>query len=64
MFKPVCNLIGQNGNIFNLMGIAGATLKAHGMYEEAEEMYVRITGGEAQSYEEALCIIMEYVEIA
>ena len=40
--KPKCPLIGQNGNIFNLMGIASKTLKRNGMYDEAKEMCSRI----------------------
>lgn len=60
--KPDCELIGQDGNIFNLMGIASKTLKKNGMKEQAEEMVKRITQG-ANSYSEALCIIGEYVNI-
>jgi hypothetical protein len=60
--KPKCALIGEDGNIFNLMGIASRTLKNNGMREEATEMCNRITS-EAKSYDEALMIIDEYVEI-
>ena len=60
--KPDCELIGQDGNIFNLMGIASKTLKKNGMKEQAEEMVKRITQG-AHNYSEALCIIGEYVKI-
>lgn len=59
--KPKCPLIGQNGNIFNLIGIASKTLKRNGMYDEAKEMCSRITS--SGSYDEALSIIDEYVEI-
>lgn len=59
--KPKCPLIGQNGNIFNLMGIASRTLKRNGMSNESKEMYSRITS--SGSYDEALSIIDEYVEI-
>lgn len=59
--KPECQLIGQNGNVFNLMGIASKTLKENDMADEAKEMYERITS--SGSYDEALCIISEYVEI-
>ena len=59
--KPKCPLIGQDGNIFNLMGIASKTLKRNGMVDEAKEMCKRITSSE--SYVEALSIIDEYVEI-
>jgi hypothetical protein len=34
--KPDCALIGQDGNIFNLLGIASHTLKQNGMADEAK----------------------------
>ena len=60
--KPDCPLIGQDGNIYNLMGIASRTLRRNGMPDEAKEMCSRIheTAG---SYYEALGIIGEYVNI-
>lgn len=60
--KPKCALIGQDGNIFNLMGIASRTLKRNGQSEESKEMIEKITTT-AKSYDEALCIISDYVEI-
>ena len=59
--KPDCPLIGQDGNIFNLMGIASRTLRQHGRAEEANEMTNRIY--QSGSYGEALIIIGEYVNI-
>ena len=59
--KPDCPLIGENGNIFNLMGIASRTLKDHGMSEQAEEMRNKIMA--SGSYEEALNTLGEYVNI-
>ena len=59
--KPKCALIGQDGNIFNLLGIASRTLKNNGMQEESKEMSNRVFS--SHSYDEALCIIGEYVEI-
>lgn len=59
--KPDCPLIGEDGNIFNLMGIAARTLKENGMQEQAQEMKDRIT--KSGSYDEALNIIGEYVNI-
>ena len=61
--KPDCELIGHDGNIFNLMGIASRTLKRNGMAEQAQEMYERITGGGCCDYNQALNIIGEYVNI-
>lgn len=59
--KPDCELIGQDGNIFSLMGIASRTLRDNGMAEQASEMCTRIRASE--SYNSALCIIGEYVNI-
>lgn len=59
--KPKCVLIGEDGNIFNLMGIASRTLKRNGMSEEAKEMCDKIT--KSRSYDQALAIISDYVEV-
>ena len=61
--RPDCALIGEDGNIFNLMGIAARTLRENGMEDKAEEMEKRITGGGCQDYYEALNIIDQYVTI-
>jgi len=61
VMKPKCKLIGENGNIFNLMGITSRTLRKADMHKEADEMIDRIT--KSKSYDEALAIIMEYVEV-
>lgn len=62
--KPDCKLIGENGNIFNLMAIASRTLKANGLEYYAKEIKVRIIDKhEARSYDEALAIIIEYVNV-
>jgi hypothetical protein len=61
MTKPKCKLIGEDGNIFNLMGIASRTLKRAGLEEEAKEMVDRIF--KSESYDRALQIIMDYVEV-
>ena len=59
--KPKCSLIGANGNIFNLLGMASRTLRENGMREQAKEMQSRVTA--SGSYSEALNILGEYVEI-
>lgn len=59
--KPDCPLIGQDGNIFNLVGIASKALKRNGMREAADEMQNRIIS--SGSYDEVLSIIGEYVNI-
>lgn len=59
--KPDCPLIGRDGNIFNLMGIASQTLKRNGMTDKVKRMCERVmsSGG----YDEALGIVGEYVNI-
>ena len=57
--KPDAPLIGADGNIFVIMGIASRTLKRTGMPDPAKEMCSRVT--ESGSYDAALGIIMEYV---
>lgn len=59
--KPVCKLVGEDGNIFNLLGIARRALTRAGLREQADEMIDRAT--KAESYDKALQIIMEYVEV-
>ena len=59
--KPNCKLIGENGNIFNLMAIASRTLRTEGLGDKAEEMCARIR--ESGDYYKALAIIGEYVNI-
>ena len=59
--KPDCKLIGEDGNIYNLMGLAARTLRKNGLTEQATEMTERITA--CGSYDEALGIIGEYVNI-
>jgi len=61
MNKPVVKLIGENGNIFNLVGIATKALKTAGLKDKADELTKRIFN--SRSYDEALVIIGEYCEI-
>ena len=59
--KPDCPLIGANGNIFNLMGIAARTLAENDQNDEAKEMCRRVI--QCGSYDAALGVIGEYVNI-
>lgn len=60
-FKPKCKLIGKDGNIFNLMGLASKALRDAGMGQEAKDMIKEVT--EQESYEDALVVIMDYVDV-
>lgn len=59
--KPKCELIGQNGNIFNLVGIASQGMRHAGQGDKVKELQSRVM--KCGSYGEALDIIKEYVEI-
>ena len=54
-------LTGQNGNIFNLLGIALRALRNGGHGELCKPLTEAVTS--SKSYEEALCRIAEYVEV-
>lgn len=61
MGKIKVNLIGEDGNIFNLVGIVSREMRYNGLEELASEMRNRVFNSE--SYDNALQIIMEYVDI-
>lgn len=62
--KPECELIGKNGNIYNLIALTRKALNEEQLSDEADELLQRILhNNEAHSYEEALCIIMDYVNV-
>lgn len=58
--KPPCKLTGEDGNIFFILGRVRQTLKAHGKNDQAQEVSERVMA--CGSYDEALKIIMEYVD--
>ena len=58
--KPKMELVGQDGNIFGILGRASRLLKRAGQSEQADEMFSRVTS--CGDYYEALNIISEYVD--
>ena len=61
MSKPKCKLLGKDGNIFNLIGIASRALKDAGLQDQSKEMTNKVMS--SNSYSEALSIISDYVEV-
>jgi hypothetical protein len=59
--KPTCKLIGEDGNIFSILGRVSRTLREVGKEEQVKEVSERVMA--SSSYGEALQIIMEYVEV-
>ena len=57
----VVKLIGENGNVFNVIGRTSRALKNADLKDEAEEFVARAF--KAGSYDEVLRIVMEYCEV-
>ncbi len=57
--KPDAKILNQDGNIFNLQGIAYKSLVKNGMKEDAELMLDLVS--KSSSYSEALMILMKFV---
>lgn len=58
--RPKMQLIGQDGNIFAIMGRASRLLTDYGQADKAKEMRDRVMS--CDSYQKALSIVSEYVE--
>ena len=59
--KPKCPLIGTDGNVFALIGMTQKSLRAIGEEEQAKEVLDRVIN--CGSYDEALNIMQEYVDV-
>ena len=65
MDKPQCKLIGENGNVFNLIGITKKTLRRAGLKGQMKRFDKELSditcnGG---SYDDVLGLIQRYVEV-
>ena len=54
-------LVGQDGNIFNLMGIIARALRKNGYGDEVNNFIAEVTSSE--SYHEALAVMMQWVNV-
>lgn len=59
--KPTVKLIGRNSSVFNLLEICTAALKKEGLKEQAEELRTKVFS--SKSYDNALCLMMEYCNV-
>lgn len=59
--RPICKFSEQNGNVYNLIGLARRALKDAGYRKEAEEMTEKVQ--KTRSYDEALAVMNEYVDV-
>ena len=59
--KPKCKLIGEDGNVFVIIGRVCKTLIDNGLIEKAEEF--KKSAVECSSYDEVLQLLFDYVEV-
>jgi len=59
--KPRCELVGTDGNVFALSGRVRDALRKAGQHERAKEFMDKLKG--CRSYDEALRLMLEYVEV-
>ena len=59
--KPVCKLVGEDGNVMNVIGLVRRELVAAGQPERASEFVRRAFA--AKSYDAVLQLCFEFVEV-
>ena len=60
--KPKCKLTGTDGNVFALAGGVSQALKRAGQADKAKEFQGKLF--KCGSYDEALVLMQEYVEVS
>ena len=63
--KPECQLLDQNGNVFNLIGITRKTLRKNDLFSELETFDAELAdlqqgGG---TYDDVLVLIQKFVDV-
>ena len=61
MDKPTCELIGEDGNVFNIIGRVSRALKNAGQKDRAEEFVKKAFV--SHNYDEVLRLCVDYVEV-
>ena len=59
--KTRCKLSNTDGNVFALAYKVGSTLKRAGLHDQAKEFYEKLP--KCHSYDEALQLMMQYVDV-
>ena len=54
-------LTGKDGNVFNLIGICTQALREHGLKNEIAKFQAEVTS--SKSYEEALCVMINWFNV-
>lgn len=59
--KPICELIGTDGNVFAIIRKVCDTLDKNALREQADEF--RASAFKSNSYNDVLILVHEYVEV-
>ncbi len=59
--KPTCKLIGEDGNVFYIVGLVTRCLRRNNMVDKAAEFQGKAFA--SKSYDEVLRLAMQYVEV-
>jgi hypothetical protein len=57
----VCNLVGEDGNVFNIIAMVRRALRKAGQKNTAEEFVQRAFA--CQSYDEVVTLVVAYVDV-
>lgn len=63
--KPMCQLVGQNDNVFNLVGLVRKTLKDEGFNAELQlfNTELKILQQDSGTFDDVLNLFLKYVDI-
>lgn len=59
--KPKCKLVGQDGNVFNVIGLVAKSLRKAGQTQQEKEFTRKAFT--CKSYDEVLRLAFEYVDV-
>ena len=59
--KPKCKLVGTDGNVFALAGRVSQALRKAGQGDKVKEFSERLS--QCESYDKALQLMMDYVDV-
>ena len=59
--RPDCVIVGEDGNVFAIIGRVTKALRGAGFSEKAVEIMDRVTDSEFNSYAEVLVAINDYI---
>ena len=63
--KPECKLIGENGNVFNLIAVVRRTLRDNQLHQELDafDADFKMIQGSGGTYDDVLVLFTDYVDV-